>query len=179
MVCIVALASLGACSLVLDPDELEAELADGMETIDADSGANETDVLATDDAAGPRLVVDHSGAVSCTFDNRIALTQCPETCQSGGWRYVVDASRSAGVGSFAWTFEATGGFRVSPAAAAGARVELRIDVPECLIGGTDVKPFTVLARVSLDGGPPALVELPAIRVALVQVCSGAGACEAP
>ncbi len=177
---------LGGCSFVLDPDELRADgLIDASEAGDAgDSGEAEArhdgavgDAMAGDDGDGPRIVVSHSGMVSCTFEYRIGLTQCPERC--GTWRYVVDASQSVGVGSFAWSFEATGGFAVTPSSAAGARVELSVQVPECLVGGTDVRPFSIVARLSADGAPAEPVLLPTIGVAQVTSCSGDDACPAP
>lgn len=178
--------ALGACSLVLDPDELRADGlgevppsdgGDAHDAADGDSTAEVPEAAVDGDGGGPRVVVAHSGAVACTFEYRIGLTQCPERC--GTWRYVVDASQSVGVGSFAWSFEATGGFAVTPSSAAGARVELSVQVPECLVGGTDVRPFSIVARLSADGAPAEPVLLPTIGVAQVTSCSGDDACPAP
>jgi len=169
-----------ACSFVLDPDELRAERAeDGVEEGDVEPSEVEVSdaTEASDEGDGPRVIVDHSGMVSCTFAYRLDLTQCPQSC--GQWRYVVDASRSVGVGSFSWTFEATGGFSLSPAAVSRPRVELTLGVPECLVGGTDMRPFSIVARLSVDGAPAELVPLPQIGVAQVTSCSGEDACLAP
>jgi hypothetical protein len=161
------------CSLVLDPDELTAELAD----TDGDALGDTGEVL-SDGVPDKQIVVEHSGMVACTFDYHLSLTQCPETC-APGWTYVVDASHSTGVGAFSWTFEATGGFRITPSHASGARVVLSIDTPDCLVGGTNMRPFTVIARLATDGGTPELIELPQIGVGQVIMCSGEGSCPDP
>lgn len=169
---------LGGCSLLLDPDELVA----ASREVDASDGAGDvSDGTSADGEVDPgrNIVIAHSGMVACTLDFRIGITQCPETCGTGGWTYVIDASASTGVGAFAWTFEATGGFVVTPRDASGARVSLTIDTPECLIGGTNVKPFSIVARLSVDGGPANPVNLPPISVGQVTTCSGQGSCPDP
>lgn len=182
-----ALAISSACSFVLDPDELHATLADAgdLDTkvgdgTDAGGDLDPADTSDTDVPVGPAIVVRHSGANSCTFDFARSPTQCPISCPSAGWTYVVDASDSSGVGTFAWTFEVTGGYVLDKRSAAGPRVSLVISLPECLIGGGDVRPFTLIARLSVDGGDAELVELPMISVASVTSCDDApSGCAAP
>jgi hypothetical protein len=182
-----ALAMSAGCSFVLDPDELHATLSDGgdLDANDADATDAEGDLDSdaasdtSDVPVGPAIVVRHSGANTCTFDFARSPTQCPITCPSAGWTYVVDASDSVGVGTFAWTFEVTGGYVLDKRSAAGPRVSLVISLPECLIGGGDVRPFTLIARLSVDGGDAQLVELPVISVASVTTCGVPSGCAAP
>lgn len=209
---------LGACSLVLDPDELRVGDADEVDVGAVDSDAADRDVAAdtgikdANDAADTRdgasdtdgadddaadaaadiatevdvagdtvtareVKVAHSGPIGCTLDYRIGLTGCPEACAS--WTYVVDAGRSVGVETFAWSFSATEGYTVEPPDANGPRVELTLGVPDCLIGGASMPAFEISARLSVDGEPAELIDLGTIHTSLVTTCDGKGACPDP
>jgi hypothetical protein len=172
---VIAMLLAGGCSFVLDTDEL---VADGLPSSSDSGDTGEADAL--DDVPPDKtIIVRHSGVGGrdCTLDYRVEVTQCATPCAE--WTYVVDASASTGVGSFAWSFSATDEYTVEPRSAAGPRVELRIGAPECLIGGQDMPNFDLLVRLSTDGGDSQIIPLPKILVSKVQTCSGEGGCPDP
>ena len=196
---IAATASAG-CSIALDPDQLdaqrqaadveagvEAEVEAEVEAHDATTG-DEADTTPPADSTPPAdtgLVVDvkyQGQGGGCVLDYKIApLTSCPETCPSGGWSLVFDASGTAGTHTFAWRFLATDNYGIEPRNASGARVTVDVDVPSCaLLAGAAVGPAKVLAELSVDGGPYALVATLDFSVRQVTTCGGgAGDCPGP
>lgn len=200
--------ALAACSVVLDPDQITARRAaaddaadtratpdsaspDSVATTDtttpdtSDTGATATTLTTAPDAGPdtPDRVIDvrYSGQNGCTLGFKsIPITNCPQACPSGGWSLVFDASASVGVSTFAWRFDATDNYKITPDTATGARVTAKLDVPACeLLAGAKVGPAKVLASLSVDGGPYTTTVTLDFNVSQVTSCDGANDCPGP
>lgn len=195
-------ATLGACSLVLDPDDLTGHPFDGLneDVTAADTAAPPTDTSggadtradaagpadtdvedtgpidaqANDTTSGPTVVIARPGVGGCELDYDTELiTSCPETCPSdGGWTLVFDASDSVGVDSYRWSFSVTNNYRVTPEVATTARVEVALDVPSCELFGTTVGGALLLARLRVNGEEEAHSADMSFSVRKVSSCGG-------
>ena len=184
--------ALGGCSLVLDPDELRAELAtDVADTVDATTPDDTTDSAETVVETAPEtvtteIVVHYSGEAptTCTFDYQVQpVTSCPKSCPNGaGWRVVVDASQSVGVGAFNWRFAATDGYSVKPTQASGPRVTWTIELPDCaLLAGAEMGPGSIAVELATDGGtflPRSAIRW-SVRSVSAASCTSEGDCPGP
>lgn len=199
-------ATLGACSLVLDPDDLTADPIDGLNdevapadttatdapssdatpadtaTADAAPDATATDTAEPDTVTGPTVVIRRPGVGGCELDyDADLITSCPGTCPSdGGWTLVFDASESVGVDSYRWSFSVTNNYRVTPEVATTARVEVNLDVPSCELFGTTVGGALLLARLRVDGEEEEHAADVSFSVRKVGSCgAGQGNCPSP
>ncbi len=195
----IAATAIAGCSIALDPDQLDAQRQaaevepDVAVEAEVEFDAQDSVAVDTADTAPPAdttppadtgLVVDvqYQGQGGCTLDYKVAqITSCPETCPSGGWSLVFDASGTAGTHTFAWRFSATDNYRIATRNLSGARVTAQIDVPSCeLLAGAAVGPAKVLAELSVDGDAYALVATLDFSVRQVTTCGGgSGDCPGP
>jgi hypothetical protein len=192
------IAATAGCSIALDPDQIDAQrLAAEVEVeVEVDEGLEAQDSVASDaaDTTPPTdttppgdtgLVVDvqyQGQGGACTLDYKVApITSCPETCPSGGWALVFDASGTAGTHTFVWRFSATDNYRIATRNLAGARVTVQVDVPTCeLLAGAAVGPAKVLAELSVDGEAYDLVATLDFSVRQVTTCGlDSGDCAGP
>lgn len=195
------------CSIVLDPDQIDAvrqsaadteatgevvtEVVGEVVTPDTTPDSTvDTPVDTTPDSIADTtpaetslvIVVHYQGEGGCTLDYKIApITSFPETCPAGGWSLVFDASGTVGTHTYDWRFSATENYRIGTRNVSGARATVKVDVPSGeLLAGAAVGPAKVLAELSVDGDTYALVATLDFSVRQVTTCGGSsGDCPGP
>lgn len=165
----------------LDTDEpdlvQDSEIADTL-LVDVDTNEVIEDTsIETDQGPEVQLIVRTSGDGDCTLDYYLQnVTSCPKTC---GWTLVFDARSSRGLSAFSWRFAVSGGYIITPESSVGAVASVVISTPACLLfPAGSMRPATVTASVSADGGPWLEAATIPFSVRQVAMC-GASMCEAP